>query len=68
MNELEQWLADVKEYNGHAPGIISDCTAFEIRRQNIEARGKDLGLKLTKIKSMLARIRLKVVMPEGEGT
>ena len=65
MNDLEQWLADVKEYNGHAPGIISDCVAFEVARNKIEERGKALGLKVTKIRAMLAKVKLTITMPES---
>ena len=67
MNELEQWLADVKDFNLAADQLFNDGTNLVEKRDRIEARGKSAGLTKAKIKSMLARVKLKVEMPEETG-
>ena len=64
MNDLEQWLADVKACNDAAEKIKLQLDGFMVIRSKIEEQGRALGLKRSKIKSMLARVRLKVEMPE----
>lgn len=66
MNDLEQWLADVKAYNADAANIYVEGKAAEILSlgHTLEARGRKLGLKVTKIRSMLASVKLKVKLPE----
>ena len=63
MNDLEQWLADVKAYNESAGFFAAQFGDVMARRAVIEGRGKHIGLKLSKIKSMLASVKLKVEMP-----
>ena len=64
MNDLEQWLADVKACNDAAEKIKLQLDGFMVIRSKIEEQGRALGLKRSKINSMLARVRLKVEMPE----
>ena len=63
MNDLELWLADVKQFNVDAEKAYRDCLPLWKSRHDIESRGRALGLKLSKIKSMLASVKLKVEMP-----
>ena len=67
MNDLEQWLADLKDFNSVVVDFAMDGRAQIDRRADIESRGRALGLKRSKIKSMLACVRLKVEMPEEKG-
>ena len=64
MNDLEQWLADVKQFNMDVGEFTRDWMAISKAHHDIEERGRALGLKRSKIKSMLASVRLKVEMPE----
>ena len=64
MNDLEQWLADVKEFNADVVADATDWGLLLNNRAGIEYRGRALGLKRSKIKSMLASVKLKVEMPE----
>ena len=64
MNDLERWLADVKEFNESAGALHISATVHAREGAAIESRGRALGLKRSKIKSTLARVRLKVEMPE----
>ena len=64
MNDLGQWLADVKDFNSAANIFDKDGAALVAKRDVIEVHGRALGLKRSKIKSMLASVRLKVEMPE----
>ena len=63
MNDLEQWLADVKVTNDAAQKMKTQIDGFMVVRNKIEEQGRALGLKRSKIKSMLASVRLKVEMP-----
>lgn len=63
MNDLEQWLADVRDFNGAANIFNKDGAALVAKRDVIEVHGRAYGLKRSKIKSMLARVKLKVEMP-----
>ena len=68
MNELEQWLADVNDFNEnvcrslivHGRTVMNDCDGLKVK-------GKAAGLSSKKINSMLARVKLKVEMPEETG-
>ena len=64
MNELEQWLADVKASNDAVQKLKVQIDGFTIIRNKIEAQGRAIGLKRSKIKSMLASVKIKVEMPE----
>ena len=65
MNDLEQWLADVRAFNESVSSFRTAAWAPLVSRQiALEQAGRALGLKRSKIKSMLARVRLKVEMPE----
>ena len=69
MNDLEQWLSDVRAFNASAQKILDgglDGPLAELlfKQDTINAQGRFLGLKRSKIKSMLASVRLKVEMPE----
>ena len=66
MNELEKWLADVKAHNTDVEKFLPGEKVFSDNRARLEVRGRALGLKLSKIKSMLARVKMKVEMPETE--
>ena len=63
MNDLAQWLEDVARFNGEANIFDKDGVALVAKRDVIEAHGRSHGLKRSKIKSMLASVRLKVEMP-----
>ena len=67
MNDLEQWLADVKAFNADVGKVSAGVALFEGNRANLEIRGKAAGLTKSKIKSMLAGVKLKVEMPEDGG-
>lgn len=68
MNELEQWLSNVKELNEHFHALSNSFMAtyekLARERADLEAQGKEFGLRAKKIRAMLARIRLTVTMPE----
>ena len=65
MNELEQWLADVKAFNESVRSFKTDVWVPLVSRQiGLGQSGRALGLKRSKIKSMLASVKLKVEMPE----
>ena len=64
MNDLEKWLADVKDFNGATNIFDKDGAALVAKRDVIELQGRALGLRRSKIKTMLASVKLKVEMPE----
>ena len=64
MNDLGQWLADVKEFNDGVEKVAAGVALFESNRARLITRGDTIGLKRSAIKSMLASLRLKVEMPE----
>ena len=64
MNELVQWLAEIKEFNDRAKALAKQCKSFEVVREGLESDGKALGLKVTKIRAMLIKLKLTVKMPE----
>ena len=66
MNELEQWLNDVKAYNESAALVVEESRQFETAGFDLGIRGRRLGLKLAKIKSILAQVKLTVIMPEEQ--
>ena len=68
MNDLEQWLADVKATNDAARKMKAQIDGFMVVRNKIEEQGRALGLKRSKIKSMLASVKLKVEMPVEDDT
>ena len=67
MNELEQWLADVKAFNESVREFDVNADAIIDRHFTLENSGKALGLRTKKIRAMLARVKLKVEMPEETG-
>ena len=69
MNDLEQWLADVRQFNVDVNEWWLDIGPLTEQRGEIVNRGEALGLRVTKIKPMLARVKLTVTMPEeGDAT
>ena len=65
MNDLEQWLADVRAFNTDANLFcLVNFASLDNRHEALQKQGRELGLKRSKIKSMLASVRLKVEMPE----
>ena len=67
MNDLEQWLADVKRLNNEVRAFFLEGAAnIQNRLVIMENEGRALGLKRSKIKSMLASVKLKVEMPEEQ--
>ena len=66
MNDLEQWLADVRAFNESAKEASKQNLALWKTQHDIASAGRALGLKRSKIKSMLASVRLKVEMPEDK--
>ena len=65
MNDLEQWLADVKLFNAHAKELELMGKDSAAERIKIIVDGRACGLTVAKIKSMLASVKLKVEMPGG---
>ena len=63
MNDLEQWLADVRAFNERAREACKQHLALWKTQHDIASAGRALGLRRSKIKSMLASVRLKVEMP-----
>ena len=68
MNDLAQWLADVKAFNADVGKVSAGVALFEGNRAKLEIRGQTIGLKRSKIKSMLASVKLKVEMPVEHDT
>ena len=66
MNELEQWLADVKAYNDECRELDLKIGGLMNTREHLTECGVAVGFRASKIKSMLARVKLKVEMPETE--
>ena len=64
MNELEQWLADVKAFNEEVAAWGTEGSRLIYKRASVGAKGCTLGLKRSKIKSMLASVKIKVEMPK----
>ena len=64
MNDLEQWLAEVKAFNKEIEAFAEQWPMLALEYDGLMDSGKRLGLKQSKIKSMLASVKLKVEMPE----
>ena len=64
MNDLEQWLADVKAYNDTCRELDLKVGGLQNTREHLVDCGAMVGFRTNKIKSMLARVKLKVEMPE----
>ena len=64
MNELEQWLADVKAYNDACRELNLKVGGLQNTREHLTDCGAMVGFRTRKIKSMLASVKLKVEMPE----
>lgn len=71
MNDLEMWLNEVKAYNKDVKafdeeGIGGKLGEILSQQAYLVASGKSFGLNLSKIKAMLAKVRLTVTMPEEQ--
>ena len=72
MDELEQWLADVKALTEEGRAFDAEADRITERYSQVEKSGKAIGLKVTKIRDMLPRFKCVISfpaeMPETEET